>query len=86
MCVSSFSALNDFDSLGECYEELESSWSGSAASSNGVSRNGYSNTLPSNGKHQRFSFFFGNSLGESKSKEINKSCVDTTDFLNGKYS
>ena len=80
----SFSASNDFDSLGECYEELESSWSGSAASSNGPSRTGYSSTLPGNGKQQRFSFFFGNGLGESKNKEMNKSCVDTTDFPNGK--
>lgn len=75
-------ASRDTESPGECYEELESSWSGSAASSN-VSR-GYSNTLPVTSRHQRFSFFFGNGLCDPKNKDSSKTCSDPAEFLNGK--
>ncbi len=76
-----FAAIPDTESQGECYEELESSYSGSAVSSN-VSRT-YSNSLPATNR-QRFSFFFGNTLIDPKNKELRKTCSDATDFNHGR--
>ncbi|XP_065214019.1 uncharacterized protein LOC135841129 isoform X2 [Planococcus citri] len=59
----SHKSVADIEShAGECYEELESSWSGSGGSSN-ISRS-YSSTLPASSRHQKFSLFFGNGFGE----------------------
>lgn len=69
-----YTAVSEMESNGECYEELESSWSGSGASSN-ISRS-YSNTLPSASRHQRFSFLFVNGLNDPKK-------ADSNEFTNG---
>lgn len=82
---SCFTVGTDVESANECYEELESSWSSSAASSN-ASRT-YSNTLPATSRLQRLTFIFGNNVVcDPKNRDFLKTNSDPADYPNGKQS